>query len=287
MLSWRARVQDDCQNTPYTSYAPDASPLGPLVTPVVQVADPHGVGSAPAAPTYPPIANVAPDPSQPDTQSGDHQAAQSTVDAHSAQAQQALLRTVYEENLTAVYRFIYGKVGAREEAEDLTSQVFMKALRGLDRARDPQSIQNWLFQVARTTVADHWRAYYRLPSRSLDDLLDAGWEGPSDSARPYIGAQDDDDDVAESDLPTADEVDASVAALMTNGAVAGDASVEARAHRILAQLPARYREVLTYRFLLNYSLKETAAQMQLTEANVKVLQFRALKKASQMEYPAP
>jgi len=293
VLSWRARVQDDCQDTPYTGYAPDASPVGPLIKQGVQVADPHGVGPAPAAPTYPPIVTVEPKPSQPDTQSNAQNAAQSTVDTHSAQAQQTLLRTVYEENLTAVYRFIYGKVGAREEAEDLTSQVFMKALRGLDRARDPQSIQNWLFQVARTTVADHWRAYYRLPSRSLDDLLDAGWEGPSDGARPYASAHDNDDedddadDDAASGPPTADEVDASVAALMTSGALAGDTSVEARAHRILAQLPARYREVLSYRFLLNYSLKETAAQMNLTEANVKVLQFRALKKASQMEYPAP
>jgi len=201
-----------------------------------------------------------------------------------AQAQQALLRTVYEENLTTVYRFIYGKVGNREEAEDLTSKVFMKALRGMDRARDPQSIQNWLFQVARTTVADHWRAFYRLPSRSLDDLLDAGWEGPSDHATQASGATDDDDETA-FDAASAD--DAQFAALMRDDDAPGGATnVEARAQRILAQLPPRYREVLTYRFLLNYSLKETAAQMQLTEANVKVLQFRALKKASQMEYPA-
>lgn len=38
--------------------------------------------------------------------------------------------------------------------------------------------------------------------------------------------------------------------------------------------------MLTYRFLLNFSLKETAARLNLSEANVKVLQFRALKKAS-------
>lgn len=296
-------MQDDCQDTPYTGHAPDASPLGPLVTQAVQVADPHGVGPATAAPAYPPVANAAPESrptgAQPGTQTDAQYGAQTDAQtvalptgdapiAQSAASQQALLRTVYEENLTAVYRFIYGKVGAREEAEDLTSQVFMKALRGLDRARDPQSIQNWLFQVARTTVADHWRAYYRLPSRSLDDLLDAGWEGPSEGARPYPGGahDDDSDDATEADTPAADEVDASVAALMTSANAGDGEGVEGRAHRILAQLPPRYRAVLTYRFLLNYSLKETAAQMQLTEANVKVLQFRALKKASQMEFPA-
>ena len=42
-------------------------------------------------------------------------------------------RTLYQENLGVVYRFVYSKVGNREEAEDLTSQVFLKAVRGLDR----------------------------------------------------------------------------------------------------------------------------------------------------------
>ncbi|HEY7975285.1 MAG TPA: sigma-70 family RNA polymerase sigma factor [Ktedonobacterales bacterium] len=160
-------------------------------------------------------------------------------------ARSAGLRALYEETLPAIYRFIYSKVGNREEAEDLTSQVYLKALSGLDQSRDALSAQAWLFQVARTTIADHWRAFYRLRSSSLDDLLAAGW----DSSPPVTGDP-------------------------------GDA--EARAQRVLAGLPERYRDVLTLRFLLNLSLKETAARMNLTEANVKVLQFRALRKASQL-----
>ena len=161
------------------------------------------------------------------------------VDTHS-------LRQLYEDNLVAIYRFIYSKVGNREEAEDLSSQVFVKALRGLDRARDRQSIQSWLFQVARTVVADHWRSFYRLRSDSLDDLLAAGWEAPAVAAEPPMPPDE-------------------------------------RVERILSRLPARYRDVLTYRFLLNYSIRETAEKMQLTEANVKVLQFRALKKAADLD----
>jgi RNA polymerase sigma-70 factor (ECF subfamily) len=41
--------------------------------------------------------------------------------------------------------------------------------------------------------------------------------------------------------------------------------------------------VLTYRFLLNYSIRETAEKMQLSESNVKVLQFRALKRAAALD----
>ena len=90
-----------------------------------------------------------------------------------------------------------------------------------------------------------FRSFYRLRSSSLDDLLATGW----DSSAPT------------SEAPV-------------------DQSAAARAEQVLSQLPERYREVLTFRFLLNFSLKETAARMNLSEANVKVLQFRALKKAS-------
>ena len=53
--------------------------------------------------------------------------------------------------------------------------------------------------------------------------------------------------------------------------------------RILRALPEHYREVLTCRFLYNLSIKDTALRMGLTEANVKVLQFRALKRAADLD----
>ena len=52
---------------------------------------------------------------------------------------------------------------------------------------------------------------------------------------------------------------------------------------ILQALPERDREILTSRFLLNLSVRETAVRMGLTEANTKVLQYRALKRATRLE----
>src|SRR5256884_3942599 len=89
-------------------------------------------------------------------------------------------QTFYQENLGLIYRYVYSKVGNREEAEDLTSQIFIKAVRGVDTERGSQSVQKWLFQVARTTIADYWRAYYRISTSSLEALLDGGWEGPAE-----------------------------------------------------------------------------------------------------------
>ena len=161
-------------------------------------------------------------------------------------------QTFYQENLGIIYRYVYSKVGNREEAEDLTSQIFIKAVRGVDTERGPQSVQKWLFQVARTTIADYWRTHYRVSVNSLDELLESGWEGP-----------------AEED------------------ATAVNSSPLERVQRILQALPEHYREVLNCRFLLNLSIKATALRMGLTEANIKVLQFRALKRAATIEQANP
>src|SRR5947209_13662456 len=89
------------------------------------------------------------------------------------------LPTFYQENLTRIYQFVYVQVKNREVAEDLTSQVFLKAVRHLDDQRSSQSIRSWLLQVAHTTIMDYWRAFYRAPTNSLDVLLEAGCEIPS------------------------------------------------------------------------------------------------------------
>jgi RNA polymerase sigma-70 factor, ECF subfamily len=155
---------------------------------------------------------------------------------------------LYQENLGPVYRYIYSKVRNREEAEDLTAQVFLKAARSLDLKRDTVSMRTWLFQVARTSIADYWRMRYRGATSSLEDLLEAGWEGPVDEEAP----------------------------------LAHSSRAAERVHDILQALPERDREVLTCRFLLNLSLRETADRMGLTESNIKVMQFRALKRAAQL-----
>jgi len=158
------------------------------------------------------------------------------------------LQSLYQEHLGQVYRYVYSKVGNREDAEDLTSQVFLKAIRGVNTERGALSVQKWLFQVARTTIADYWRARYRITTSSLDVLLDTGWEGPAQGE-------------ATTDNPAPTE----------------------QVRRLLLALPEHYRQVLNCRFLLNLSIRETAIQLGLSEANVKVLQFRALKRAADLQ----
>lgn len=154
-------------------------------------------------------------------------------------------QTFYRERFSSIYSYVYSKVGNREEAEDLTAEIFLKAARNIDQERSPQSIQYWLYLITRTTLNDYWRVYYRKPTASLDELLETGWEGPVE-----------------------EEPTASTQCVQC----------------LLKALPEHYREVLTCRFLLDLSLKDTALRMRITVANVKVLQFRALRRAADLEH---
>ena len=153
----------------------------------------------------------------------------------------------YKENLVSVYRLVFKSLRNREEAEDLTSQIFLKVLRYLDPEHSTRSARSWLFKIAHTTIADYWRTHYRALISSLDVRLEVGWEGPTDEV-----------------------------ILVTNERAAE------RVSNLLQALPERYREVLSCRFLLNLSIRETAATMGISEANVKILQFRAIKHASNL-----
>lgn len=167
-----------------------------------------------------------------------------------AEDRREALQEVYDNHVEQIYKFIYFKVGNREDAEDITSQVFIKAAQTLDTTQENHTKLAWLYQVARTTITDYWRNHYKGPTFSLDQMEE---ESPRRlAAGPLLLS----DDIPEESNPAAEKV-----------------------HAVLNMLPANYRRVLELRFLQGCSLKETAAAMQVTEANAKVLQHRALQKA--------
>jgi RNA polymerase sigma factor (sigma-70 family) len=157
---------------------------------------------------------------------------------------------VYRETVVLVYRFIYARVGNRPDAEDLTTQVYMRALPRLRLPAAIQEIRSYLFATARTVLADHWRGHYDAQFAVLAD------ETPTPPT------------------PTA-----------TESSDVEEAGIR-RANEVLARLPDHYREVLELRFLRGYSIRETAATLGITIANAKVLQFRALRRAAERDEEA-
>jgi RNA polymerase sigma-70 factor, ECF subfamily len=153
---------------------------------------------------------------------------------------------IYDEHVVPIYRFIYARVGNRPDTEDLTAQVFTRAIEHLDLEREDAQITGWLYRVSANLVADYWRAFYRL--RVVDgERLAPDWE-PVD--KPADAPAD------------------------------GDGASVARVRRLLERLPANYRRVLELRFLQRLSVAETAERMGISRGNAKVLQYRALRRAA-------
>jgi RNA polymerase sigma-70 factor (ECF subfamily) len=152
---------------------------------------------------------------------------------------------LYQAHVRPIYGFIFSRVGNREAAEDLTSEVFVRALAHLDPTREEHSIVAWLYRVARNAVNDYWRAGRGAQVISLDQ----------------------------------------VRVVRTNATVPDPVRQEQttrRAAALLERLPQNYRTVLHYRLIQGLSVAETAARMGTSESNVKVLQHRALKRAAEL-----
>lgn len=68
---------------------------------------------------------------------------------------------LYERYAPAIYRFCYRKVGDPDQANDLTAQVFVKAIERIHRyaPRKNATFRSWLFTIARNTITDGWRRH--------------------------------------------------------------------------------------------------------------------------------
>ncbi len=78
---------------------------------------------------------------------------------------------VYQDNATWVYCTIFARVGNRADAEDLTAEVFLAALRPLRLTASVGEIRSYLRATARTVLAAHWRETLGREITSIDDYI--------------------------------------------------------------------------------------------------------------------
>ncbi len=145
---------------------------------------------------------------------------------------------LYEINFERVYAFIAWRVGDRDAAEDLTSEVFHKALANLRRFQwRGAPFASWLLKIASNAIADK-------AQRGKKELaVDAPLELAEDA----------------SVLADLEEVER-----------------RARLFRLVEQLPEDQRRVIAMRFAEEKSIREIAEKLGRTEGAVKQLQFRGL-----------
>ena len=154
---------------------------------------------------------------------------------------------LYDHYHVAVYRFVYYRVGSVALAEDLTSETFFRALRGMPSFRwQGKDFGAWLMTIARNLTMDHFKAGRTRLEFATEDMSphDGATEGP----------------------------ETSVLASLTNTAL-----LEA-----LKELPHEQQECLIMRFLQGLSIAETAQVLGRSDGAVKQLQLRGVRNLAKL-----
>ncbi|MFH1650873.1 MAG: ECF subfamily RNA polymerase sigma factor, BldN family [Chloroflexota bacterium] len=90
------------------------------------------------------------------------------------QHDQAALTQLYEENFDRIYRYIVLKIGDRTEAEDMTQQVFIRALKSISSYKwRGAPFAAWLYRIAHNQIVDYLRKKTRQPTVALNERLAA------------------------------------------------------------------------------------------------------------------
>ena len=148
---------------------------------------------------------------------------------------------LYERHATAIYRYLLVHLGNHPDAEDLTSEVFLRAWQSLPRYHQRGvPFRAYLFRIAHNAMVDHYRQRCRLDRLSQEE-----------------------------DYSSSDNTGSPLQNL------SGE-SEQLELIKILAGLRDDYRTVLILRFLSQLSPAETAVVMHRTPGAVRVLQHRAL-----------
>lgn len=156
-----------------------------------------------------------------------------------AQRDRSRFAELYENNFERVYAYIARRVGDRDEAQDLTADVFHSALANLARFEwRGAPFAAWLFRIAANAIVDRAKSRGR---RAANDVEVEDIPGPADT-------------VAELD----------------------EIENRARLFKLVERLPIDQSRVIVMRFAEQKSIREIATALRRSEGAVKQLQFRGL-----------
>jgi len=153
---------------------------------------------------------------------------------------------LYDLYVEKIYRFVYFKVGNKQEAEDITSEVFLKIWDHINQDKEIQSFSGLIYKIARNAVIDLYRSRAREPQ-----ML---------NIEQSYGLSDNINWFEQIDLKT-------------------DVRLIAEA---LQKLKQEYKEVITLRFVEELEIDEIAEIMNKKNVAVRVTLHRAIKKLKEL-----
>jgi RNA polymerase sigma-70 factor (ECF subfamily) len=156
------------------------------------------------------------------------------------QGDRAALEELYLIHFDRIYSYLHVSVGNRHDAEDLTTQTFLRMLESIGRFRwQAAPFSAWLFRIAHNLAMDHFRARRR-------------WQPEEEVPEP----------------PGSEEPSAELEAMQSLGR---QSMLE-----LIEKLSPEQQQVLTLKFVFNFSNADVATILDKTEGAIKSLQHRAL-----------
>jgi len=154
---------------------------------------------------------------------------------------------LYDKYIERIYRFIYFKVQNREDAEDVTSEVFLKAWQYIIQKSpsEIESVSGLLFSIARNAVIDLYRQRAKKPLVSIEVVSEVIVEQKKVDSIEYK------EDVAH--------------------------MVE-----LIKKLKQDYQEVLLLKYVEDLKISEIAKVLGKSSVNVRVILHRGMKKLKEM-----
>lgn len=150
---------------------------------------------------------------------------------------------LYEQYLPRVFRYISYRIGDVHLAEDLTSDVFEKALTGFSSYRsDKASFSTWLLSIARHAVIDHYRVSSKRQTIPLEETANMSSENTS----------------PEEEAVRREE--------------------RQRLRVCLAGLPQQEQDIISFKFGAELTNRQIAEMLSFTESNVGTILYRAIRR---------
>ena len=168
---------------------------------------------------------------------------------HAQAGDREALEELYLIHFDRIYSYLHLSVGNRHDAEDLTTQTFLRMLEAIGRFRwQSAPFSAWLFRIAHNLAIDHFRARRRVqPEGEVPEPPGEEESSAEQQAMESIGQ----------------------AGMMT----------------LIERLSMEQRQVLTLKFLFGFANADVAGILDKTEGAVKSLQHRAL--ASLQKHVSP
>lgn len=150
---------------------------------------------------------------------------------------------LYARYVRRIYGYVASRIGDRQDAEDVVSQIFLHVIKNLDQLRQRQHISfaAWLFVIARHTIADHYRK-----------------DGHSD------------------EHVSLDAVEPSASAEKQPDQIVSESEEAAHLYQLVLTLPERKREIITLRYYGGLRNQEIAVVLGIGEKTVSAYLSRAL-----------